>query len=195
MISITIDLGDTVKEVEALGERVRDTGEIHSAIAVATETALKKYGERTAPNEHKTATRLGARPTGHLSKAYRDIESQNDSTSARLLVPRASRLRAAFGGYTAKPGPGKQYLTIPVAAEAYGKRAGEIDGLVFMRVGPRKTPILARPNDDGTITTYYFLAREAVIPEDPNLIPFADLEATARDAAELYTLTGTLLES
>jgi hypothetical protein len=194
MIRIDIDLADTVAEVRELGIRLEDSGEINAAIALVTENALKKYGRETAPSQHATANRLGARPTNHLVDAYEQIESQSDRSSARLLIPRASRLRAAFGGYVQTPGAGKQFLTIPVAAEAYGKRAGEFTDLVFMRVGPKQTPILARPNEDGSITTYYFLAREVEIPEDPDLIPFEDLEATARDGAELYILTGELFE-
>lgn len=194
MISFTIDMGDTVREIEDLGVRLESTEDIHAAIAIVTEAALKKYGRETLENNHKTADRLGATRTGHLAKAYREIEAVNDAASATLLVPRASRLRAAFGGYVQKPGPGKTYLTIPVAAEAYGKRSGEIPDLVFMRVGPKKTPILARPDADGGITTYYFLAREVEIQEDPDLIPFEDLERTARDGAELYILTGDIFE-
>jgi hypothetical protein len=194
MIRIDIDIADTVAEVRELGMRLKDPGEINAAIAVVTESSLKKYGRETAPSKHATANRLGARPTNHLIDAYNQIESQSDRSSATLLIPRASRLRAAFGGYVQKPGPGKQFLTIPVAAEAYGKRAGEIADLVFMRVGPKKTPILARPNDDGGITTYYFLTPEVQVEEDTDLIPFADLEATARDGAELYILTGELFE-
>lgn len=192
MITFTVDLGDTVKEIEALGMRLESKEDIHAAIAIVTEAAIKKHGRENVPNNHRTANRLGASPTGHLARAYREIESRNDASSASLLIPRASRLRAAFGGWVQRPGPGKQFLTIPVAAEAYGKRAGEIPDLVFMRVGPKKTPILARPNADGGITTYYFLAREVEIQEDPDLIPFEDLEQTARDGAELYILTGDL---
>lgn len=191
MISITLDLGGTPEELAAIAGRLDDLTGAHNAMATAAESALKDFGRNTT-QEHRTATRLGAAPTGHLTKAYQQVEGQSDRASARLLIPRASRLRAAFGKYTVRPGPGKTYLTIPVAAEAYGKRAREIDGLVPMRVGPRKTPILARPNADGGITTYYLLATKADIKEDTGLIPFDDLTATARDAAEIYILSGNL---
>ena len=85
----------------------------------------------------------------------------------------------------AVPGPGRTYLTIPVAAEAYGHRAREFD-LVPLRVGPRKTLILARRDASGNLTTMYVLVTEATIPEDPKLIPFDDIFAGARDSAEAF---------
>ena len=190
-MNITIDLsGLAAEELQGLRTRLANAPMIHAAMAGAAEVFVKDFGARTSQGEHATANRLGANPTGHLAKAYQDIEATSDRSAARLFVPRASRLRAAFGEYTVRPGAGKTYLTIPVAAEAYGKRAGEIDGLVFMRVGPRKTPILARPDADGGITTFYYLSKESKIKEDAGLIPFDDMTSQSADAAELYVLTG-----
>jgi hypothetical protein len=59
-----------------------------------------------------------------------------------------------------------------------------------MRVGPKKTPLLARPDADGGITTYYLLATKADIKEDPSLVPFDQIGSQSVDAAELYILTG-----
>lgn len=188
-MTITVDLTDAAsREVQGLRTRLADSVSLHAAMGGGAEKFIKDFGARTSQGEHSSAQRLGAKPTGHLAKAYASIESKSSADAATLLIPRASRLRAAFGGYTARPGPGKTYLTIPVAAEAYGKRAGEIPDLQFMRVGPRKTPILARPDSDGGITTFYFLAKEANIKADEGLIPFDDLTAAAADAAELYLL-------
>ena len=186
-VDITISDGASIA-LQHLGSRCADGAQLHARLAGEAEKFVKERGRQTAATEHRSASRLGAAPTGHLENAYQAVESLSTDSSAALLVPRASRLRAAFGGYTVKPGAGKTYLTIPVAAEAYGKRAGEIEGLEFMRVGPRKTPILARPDGDGRITTFYLLAKQAAIPEDRGLIPFDDLAAHAADVAELYLL-------
>lgn len=190
-LTISIDVsGTAAEELQDIRTRLADGGNIHAAMAGAAETFIKDFGKDAASRRHDSANRLGARPTGHLAKAYADIESKSDASEATLLLPRASRLRAAFGGYTARPTGGRKYLTIPVAAEAYGKRAGEIPGLVFMRVGPKKTPLLARPDADGGITTYYLLATKADIKEDPSLVPFDQIGSQSVDAAELYILTG-----
>lgn len=192
-MTITIDVsGMAAQELQGLRTRLADSSATHSVIAGKAESFIKNFGQQTSQREHRTANRLGASPTNHLAKAYQSIEGQSDADSARLLVPRASRLRAAFGAYTARPTGGRKYLTIPVAAEAYGKRAGEIPGLVFMRVGPKKTALLAKPDGDGGITTYFLLVKKAEFKADPSLIPFEDLTSQSADAAELFILTGEI---
>lgn len=188
-MTITIDVSGAADEaLQGLRTRIADSGTLHAVVASTSEPFVKDFGARN--QEHRSASRLGARPTGHLYKAYQDIEGQSDASSARLLVPRASRLRAAFGGYTVRPGAGRKYLPIPVAAEAYGKRPGEVPGLVPMRVGAKKTPILARPDGNGRITTFFFLAKKADIPADEGLIPFDAMTAQSAAAVELFILTG-----
>jgi hypothetical protein len=87
------------------------------------------------------------------------------------------------------PTGGRKYLTIPVAAEAYGSRAREFMGLKFLLVGRNKTPILAMPQAQGKgFTTYYHLVKSATIQEDAGLIPFDDLGAEAADAANAYLM-------
>jgi len=172
-------------DLARLSESFRDGAGLHARIAGDAEIFVKARGRVTAQTEHRTANRLGARPTGHLSEAYEGIESQSTAAAASLLVPGASRLRAAFGRYVITPRAGSKFLTIPVAAEAYGRRAREFDDLFFLRAGPRKTPILAR-NAGGGLQTLYVLVPKAEIPEDKNLIPFDDLADEARDSAEAF---------
>jgi hypothetical protein len=186
MINLTVTTTGPDQAATAAARLAAPAG-LHARMAGAAERFLKAFGRTTSQTKHNTANRLGARPTGHLEDAYSRVESSSNEAAASLWIPGGSRLRAAFGSYTVRPTGGRQYLTIPVAAEAYGKRASEIPGLVFMRVGPTKTPLLARPDGD-RITTYYLLAKEATIPEDTGLIPFEDLYAEAADAAELYLL-------
>jgi hypothetical protein len=188
-LTVQISVVDyTRAELERLGGALRDGKAMHTSIATDAERFVKKTGRQIADSvrNHRSANRLGARPTGHLGQAYAGIEGASTDDSASLLIPRASRLRAAFGRYTLTPGAGKKYLTIPVAAEAYGKRAGQFPDLQFMRVGLRKTPILARPGRDGSITTLYLLVTKAEIPEDRDIFPFQELENEARRAAGEY---------
>lgn len=160
---------------------------LHAKIAADGEAYLKKTGREKAQSQHRSAQILGAAPTRHLEKAYQAIEGEGTDTAALLRIPRASRLRAAFGAYVLRPGNGKKYLTIPVAKEAYGRRAGEFPDLQFMRVGPRKTPILARATPDGEgIETMYVLAKSATIQAAPELIRFDLLTEHARDSAQEY---------
>jgi len=183
--------------------------ELNARIAGDAEIFLKKAGKQIAATQHRTANTLGATPTGHLGEAYEGIESSSGADKIELLIPGASRLRAAFGSYVVRPKNSK-YLTIPVHRDAYGKRAREFDDLFALRTGPKKTLVLARRVDTapsvsrqvagrgrptvrrrqrsftGGVETMYVLVTGAEIPADPTLIPFEDLTAEARDSAEAF---------
>jgi len=77
----------------------------------------------------------------------------------------------AFGDVEITPGPGKKALTIPVNRLAYGRRAREIDGLVVMRVGPRRLPVLAQPDGEGNVTIMYRLLARVRQKQDRKLLP------------------------
>ncbi|MEI7912722.1 MAG: hypothetical protein WCK77_24105 [Verrucomicrobiota bacterium] len=159
---------------------------LNNRVAEDAQKFVQAYGANTSATEHKTAGTLGATPSGHLEQAYQAIQQVSDGTSATLLIPRASRLRAAFGGYALVPGPGKKYLTIPACAEAYAKRAGEFGDLFFARVGPNKTAILARDLGGGQIQTMYVLVTSANIPEARNLLPWDTLPGEATRSITAY---------
>lgn len=188
LIKVSLD-GLPTELLDGIAGRLKNPAGIHTVMAGAAEGFLKKKGREKSKTEHNTAQRLGAKPTGHLEDAYNRVESSSNEQAASLWIPGASRLRAAFGPYTVTPTAGRKYLTIPVAAAAYGKRAAEIPGLIFMRVGPNKTPLLAKPDGEG-ITTYYLLAKSADIPADESLIPFDAMAEDAALAAEKWILGG-----
>jgi hypothetical protein len=175
--------------LEGIHHRMDDRATLHAEMAGTAEKFLKTEGFKKAAGEHRTADAMGAKRTGHLEDEYNKIEGTSNASAASLWIPGAGRLRAAFGTYTVRPGPGKSYLTIPVSPEAYGKRAAEVPGLVFMRVGPKKTPLLARPNGEG-ITTHYLLVKQSTIPSDASLLPLAAMAEDAALAAEQYILGG-----
>ena len=111
---------------------------------------------------------------------------------AVLRIPRASRLRAAFSDYVARPGSGRTYLTVPAHAETYGKRAGEFPQGTFRFAvlhAHRVFPVLLFAADGGRHTkgeVAYWLRREVKIRKDPALIRFDLLAEEARDSAEEY---------
>jgi len=161
---------------------------LHAYMADEVATLARRHVSKL--HQHATAQALGARPTRHLSRAARGIEAAADEQAGSILIPAASRLRAAFGPYVIKPGAGKKYLTIPVHPAAYGKRAGEFPDLVFIRTGPNKTPILARPASSRSgasgLETMYILVRSARIPEDKTLLPWEEIPIAASRAAAAF---------
>jgi hypothetical protein len=163
---------------------LRQRGPLHARIAVETRNYVRDYVQRldSRPEEHRTANRLGATPTNHLATAAKGIESESDERAAILKVPRASRLRAAFGTYTIRPKNGKKYLTIPDNARTYGKRVAEIrEPLHFRMVGGRHKALCFK---DGTVA--YWLREQVTIKEDRTLLPFAQLPRLCRRVAVAY---------
>lgn len=187
-MSVNVTMTVSGKGAEVLlgiREAANDKDGLHEAIATNALRFVKNFGAEKSQSEHRTADALGAKRTGHLERAYRSIESGFDQVSARLLVPRSSRLRAAFGSYTLRPVNGSKYLTIPVHPDAYGKRAREFTNLVALRVGPKKNLILARIDGD-EVETMFFLTEKVEIREDATLIPFREIGEEAVEAVEEF---------
>jgi hypothetical protein len=190
--ALEIKVTGSAAGLQRLRKGIGDTAglaELHSRIAKEAAEFVRQ--DVASNDDHDSANRLGATPTGHMAKEAKKIGSQSDTYEATILIPRASRLRAAFGSYTVTPGAGHKFLTIPVAKDAYGRRAKEFpeDELFFSNVGPKKTPVLARKIDGrGSITmeVMYLLVTEATIPEDRSLIPFEDLPELARSVGAHY---------
>ena len=189
-LAVSVEVRGLAETVARL-RRVLRPGErrpLHQAMADDAALLARRHVSRL--NQHATAQRLGARPTRHLARVARGIEAAADETAGVLLIPAASRLRAAFGPYVVTPGAGKKYLTIPVHPAAYGRRAGELENLIFLRTGPNRTPILARQapsNRPGAgLETMYLLVRSARIPEDRTLLPWPEIPLAAARAATAY---------
>jgi hypothetical protein len=131
-------------------------------------------------------------PSKHLEKAYAAIESEGKSEQAEIRMPRASRLRAGFGDYVARPGAGKTYLTIPAHAAVYGHRVGEFGQGAFKFAvlhGARVTPVLLFAADGGSYKkgdVAYWLKKQVAFKEDATLIPFGLLAEEAKDSIEEY---------
>jgi hypothetical protein len=206
-MKLTIDISGRLDEdLRKIAAGLEDKASLHAQIAADAELFMKQEAGPSiaSRNEnHRTAQRLGAQTTRHLHDAYQAIEGQSSADGALLLVPSGGRLAAAFGPVTIRPKSGK-FLTIPVAKDSYGRRAGEFgDELFFLRAGPKKQPVLARRQErvetgsfnrskgkryDNTkpLEVLYVLTTESNIPEDRNLIPWDDLADAALDSTEEY---------
>jgi hypothetical protein len=171
---------------------LRNRRALHTQIAGDAERYLKATGFKKAQGQHRSAERLGANPTGHLAKAYANIESAGTDEQAELRIPRASRLRAAFSDYVARPGAGKKFLTLPGHAETYGRRVGEFSEGTFrfaILQGARVYHVLLWAEDGGAHAkgdVAYWLKREVTIKQDATLIRFDLLAQEARDSAQEY---------
>lgn len=182
-LTITLDtegLAESAEAVQRLRNALTNRSQLHAHLAVFAKENLRE--DISSIQSHNTANRLGARPTEHLAKTARKIEAQSNAEEAVILIPRASRLRAAFGTYTINPGAGKKFLAIPASAKTYGKRPREIsERLKFVPFGGAGGRFKALTFEDGEIA--YWLKTSVTIKEDKTLIPFDLLAAELADEA------------
>lgn len=81
-------------------------------------------------NAHRTANRLGARPTGLYAGFARATQYSETSTGVALSI-KSDAIRQRLQGGAIKPVNGR-YLSIPANAAAYGKRISDFgNDLVF----------------------------------------------------------------
>lgn len=149
---------------------------MHKAIAdVAVETTAE-YLRGIAPARHRTATDLGATPTGALSKAAERVTGSATEKAATVHVV-GSFFARVFRDVTITPKESRA-LTIPMHAAAYGKRVGELklQGWVFFMPKTKdgkgkRRPILWAENPNGEILPMYVLATSVNQKQDRRLLP------------------------
>lgn len=170
----TEGLADTAEAVQRLRGALTQRAPLHAHLANYAKNKLRT--DISSIQSHATANRLGAKPSEHLADAARKIEGQSDEAGAAVLLPRKSRLRAAFGAYTARPTGGRTYITIPAHKETYGRFAGSFPTDTFRftpfggAAGRYKALVFKTGNNAGQVG--YWLKTEVNIKEDTTLIPF-----------------------
>jgi hypothetical protein len=174
MIGITIELDTSFDTATPFLVRLTDaiTGDrtlLHDYVSRRSAETARRHIRTIAPGRHWTADNLGAKRTGFLERAAGSIEPAADANAAYIEFPRSFGLQRAFGQIVIVPKRGGKYLTIPATAEAYGRRAGEIAGLVFKFLGRSRALVMMRGARDFTV--YYWLVRSVTQPQDRLLLP------------------------
>lgn len=129
---------------------------------------------------------LGGRRTHFWAQAARSTNFQPKPDGAEVTISFLG-FRLQFEGGTIKP-VNKKFLTIPVAAEAHGRRASEFDDLEFAVV-PGYGPALVRAQSQqikvgkkgvtpGSVQggeVIFRLAKQATIPAHPDALPAVEI--------------------
>lgn len=205
-INLQIDVDDQATPVLAgLLDDLTDPTQFHRVLALDLAEYTRRHIRMAATSRHRTAARLGSNPTGYLSRAAETVEATGDAGGVTLRVAGAI-FRRVNGPVTVRPRE-KKYLTIPLIAEAAGRKAQEfswpainktgrsnrkgkrprlLQGL-FVITSKQGNKLLVRRNDDGTITPYYSLRTSVTLPQDTGLLPDAQqLGQVAEKAAGWY---------
>jgi hypothetical protein len=115
---------------------------------------------RTRPNK------LGGKRTEYYRSAANSLGTTVQGGVATVSIRQRGFAQRVFGG-TITPTSAK-LLSIPVHAEAHGKRAREIPGLVYgvLKSGPALFKVR-----DNKIEVYYLLRRSVEQDPDPTILP------------------------
>lgn len=172
-----------------LYSRLQDLTGLHEAIAAEAENTTRDYLREISTYRHKSANKLGASPTGALSKAAERVTSKSDDTSATVQVT-GSLFARAFRDITITPTAARA-LTIPINAVAYGRRVKELEaqGYVFFKPGGKDARLLWATTPSGAKMPMYVLASRVEQPQDRSLLPSDEefLEAARRGSRNYLT--------
>lgn len=178
-VPLTIDvigLAEATGELQRIRGALADRSQLHAAMAVDAAQFTRDYV--AGSNEHATAQRLGAQPTGFNARIATLITAYSDAEAAIVRIPRNTGLGRAFGDITIVPGTGRTYLTIPADDETYGKVVRDFpkDAFKFAifttQRGP--CPVLIWAENGGTHKmgeVAWWLRRKVVQKQDRGLLP------------------------
>jgi hypothetical protein len=194
-----------IREVSRVFSRTSMRG-MNGHIGVYVTEKLKDFLDEMSVSRHKTADRLGAKPTHYLEYASGRSGSGRqttelgkvDNNEINITIRNTPGLKRAYGPLDITPRRARA-LTIPLAAESYGKtvanlrRAGHVlfrpkgrnvlvEDVTVRRKGRRKKGESATVTE---IRPMYALVKRVHIPQDRGLLPTnRDFALWAADAAE-----------
>jgi len=195
MATIRILMTDTATPLfQSLVKSMRQRRVLHRMVGLRFQDLTRKHLLQVAGSRHATARRLGAAPSGHWGKAAEKVSKpgalKTNDTGGELSIKQPGITRAVRD-VTIKPTGGREFLALPMIAQAYNKMARRIRGLFRpLKAGAkatgsktgkdgRKVPVfdsddryrvLAKRNGD-QIDFYYALVKEVHQRRDPTLLP------------------------
>lgn len=157
------------KDLQAFRNAIADRKPMHARMATDAAEFTADYLRDTA--RHKTATRLGATPTGFREKAAASVQPDSDDTQAMVRIPRRTGLGRAFHDVVLLPGSGRKYLTIPAHARTYGESVRDFpEGTFrFALLGRFRALVFAAEPDKGKVG--YWLKTSVTQKQDRSLLP------------------------
>lgn len=166
-------------DVQAMRNALANRRPLHAHMGEKVQKVTRDY--LIKDTNHKTATKLGATPTGHRAKLGAPnggIEYGYDAEKFVLRIPRSSGLGRAFYDMVILPGSGKKFLTIPACAATYGKSARDFSEGV-LKLGTVQGRFMALVFAD-TNNPAFWLVRKVHQKQDRTLLP---LDEDWRDVA------------
>lgn len=167
------------------------TRRLYRTIADRVENLVRRHILRIAPAHHIWANRLGAQPTGHLTKGARLTHSTSGSDYAEIIIPIPGMSRA-FRPLAITPQRASA-LTIPIAAQSYGQRVSRMRQLGWVLFRPKGRDVLmGTPRGGGEAVALYLLKKRVEQRQDRSLLPSDDEIGDTANAALAGIMDRTL---
>lgn len=181
------------------------TRRLYRTIADRVENLVRRHILRIAPAHHIWANRLGAQPTGHLTKGARLTHSTSGSDYAEVIIPIPGMSRA-FRPLAIIPQKAPA-LTIPISAQSYGQRVARMRqlGWVLFRPPAKGAHLTSRAprrydsykdmllgSKDGEAVPLYLLKKRVEQRQDRSLLPSDDEIGDTANAALAGIMDRTL---
>lgn len=139
-------------------------------VGSAFEALTSEHITRASATRHKTAYKLGAKPTGYLERLAGAVESSPAAGGGGVRLRLQGEIFKRAFGEVQVTAQEAEMLTIPWHEEAYGRRAREFDNL-FVYQSKRGQAFLARPAGKGRLDFMYLLKKSVTLPQDRGLLP------------------------
>lgn len=183
-------MDETAQVLQAIRSGLANRRGLHTAIAVPAQEFTQNYLLKM--NRHRTAERLGARPTKFRQKNAKLIEADADDLAAYVRIPRSTGLGRAFHDVDLVPKNGKKYLTIPADARTYGKSVRQFPEGTFKFAilhAHRPFPVLLFKSDDKVA---YWLRKSVHQAQDRTLLPSDDAYSRIARTAAIDYIAGLI---
>ena len=178
-------MDETAEVLQAIRSGLSNRRGLHTAMAVPAQEMTQEFLLKM--NRHRSAERLGARPTKFRQKNAKLVEADADDSAAYVRIPRNTGLGRSFHDVDLVPRNGKKYLTIPADARTYGKSVRQFPEGTFKFAilhAHRPFPVLLFKSDDRVA---YWLRKTVHQAQDRSLLPSdAAYAAIGRRAAITY---------
>jgi hypothetical protein len=155
-------------------------------------SAVNTFREHFFGLNQSRPNKLGGRRTGFYAQAARSTSSVATETGAIVSVNKEG-IRQRLNGGEIKPGPGRQWISIPAIASAHGKLAREFNDLRFVLIRAAGNALAAlkrvtgrtreRIDEAGNVTgggeilgtVVYWLKKSVTQKPDASVLPYDEL--------------------
>jgi len=171
MPSLSIKITDTAKpQLAAIADGLKNKRPMLIMVGNRVRNLIRDH---LIQRSLQVRNKLGAPTSGFWAKQARNVSNQKpevagDTVAISLEGPGMAR---AFGPLTIRPKPPKKFLTIPLIAQAYNKRAYRIADLFAVVSRTTGKGVLLRRGKNGVAVPWYALVKQVHQTQDRSILP------------------------